>query len=123
MVDAEVRLPHSHPDCCLQPWVLPNSLLLLLQRTQNFDLCVIAYVVTCGACAVVTTTWQITMRGHKHDFKSICTPALQIDPAELHFLILHYLASGPCSQAVTDLEHQALANGLLPCRHDVFGEC
>lgn len=121
MVDAEVRLPHSDPDCCLQPF--SEQLLATAAACLHFDLCLIAYVVTCDACAKVTTTWQTTMRGHIHNVKATIIPHLQVDPAELHFLILHYLASGPCSQAVTELEHQALANGLLPCRHDVFGEC
>ncbi|KAL0034434.1 hypothetical protein WJX79_002167 [Trebouxia sp. C0005] len=45
----------------------------------------------------------------------------EIDPTELHFLILHYLAAGPCHDAARTLEQQAVANGLLPCRHDIFG--
>lgn len=47
---------------------------------------------------------------------------LQVDPAELHFLILHYLASGPCTAAARLLEQQALEHRLLPSRHDISGK-
>ena len=40
---------------------------------------------------------------------------------ELHFLILHYLASTPCAAAAEAFSREALAHGLLPRRHDPFG--
>ena len=46
-----------------------------------------------------------------------------MDAAELHYLILHYVAQGPCQQAVTALQQEAARNGLLPSRMDVFGKC
>lgn len=44
-----------------------------------------------------------------------------VDPAEVHFLILHYLSLGPCQNAVRGLAAEAEAHGLLPSRLDVFG--
>lgn len=45
---------------------------------------------------------------------------LQVDPEELHFLILHQLYQ-TCPAAATALEREATDRGLLPCRTDVFG--
>jgi len=47
---------------------------------------------------------------------------VQVDDAELHFLILHFLASGPCQQAVLALEQEAASNALLPMRTDFRGD-
>ena len=44
-----------------------------------------------------------------------------VDAGELHYLILHYLAQGPCQEAVAALQQEAPKNGLLPTRTDVFG--
>ena len=45
-----------------------------------------------------------------------------MDQAEVYFLILHYLSSGPCKEAAEVLEKQAIEAGLLPKRYDVLGE-
>lgn len=45
-----------------------------------------------------------------------------MDQAEVYFLILHYLSSGPCKEAAEVLEKQALEAELLPKRYDVLGE-
>ena len=44
-----------------------------------------------------------------------------VDPAELHFLLLHFLSAGPCQSAAKVLEEEAVAKGLLPSRTDIFG--
>lgn len=61
------------------------------------------------------------VRETNDDSQLIPVVFVQIDPAELHFLILHYLAAGPCRGALHTLELEALTNSLLPCRHDIFG--
>lgn len=48
--------------------------------------------------------------------------ACQVDDAELHFLILHFLASGPCRAAASALERDATSHSLLPTRIDFKGE-
>jgi hypothetical protein len=47
---------------------------------------------------------------------------VQVDDAELHFLILHFLASGPCQNAAVALEREAAARWLLPKRIDFEGD-
>ncbi len=47
--------------------------------------------------------------------------APSVNAAELHYLILHYLAQGPCQGAVAALQEEAGKHGLLPARTDVFG--
>jgi len=47
--------------------------------------------------------------------------ALQVDPTELHLLILLSLATGPCREAAAALEREAAAHGLLPVRTDFLG--
>ena len=44
-----------------------------------------------------------------------------VDASELHFLVLHHLRGLPCPDAAAAFEREALALGLLPRRHDVFG--
>ena len=46
----------------------------------------------------------------------------QVDLAELHFLLLHFLAKGPCRQAAASLQQEALQHQLLPSRTDFRGE-
>ena len=46
----------------------------------------------------------------------------QVDLAELYFLLLHFLAKGPCRQAVASLQQEALQHQLLPSRTDFRGE-
>ena len=46
---------------------------------------------------------------------------LQVEASELHFLILHFLAAGPCQRALRVLEEEAAQHGLLPARTDIFG--
>jgi len=46
---------------------------------------------------------------------------VDVDPAELHFLLLHFLFAGPCQHAAQVLEQEAVEKGLLPLRTDVFG--
>lgn len=47
--------------------------------------------------------------------------ALQLDASEVYFLILHWLADGPCKAAAQALLQDVQEQGLLPKRHDVFG--
>lgn len=46
---------------------------------------------------------------------------MQVDPAELHLLILLALAEGPCREAAALLEREAVRYGLLPVRTDFLG--
>ncbi len=46
----------------------------------------------------------------------------QVDLAELYFLLLHFLAKGPCRQAAASLQQEALQHQLLPSRTDFRGE-
>lgn len=46
---------------------------------------------------------------------------MQVDPAELHLLILLSLAEGPCREAAALLEREAVRYGLLPVRTDFLG--
>ena len=46
---------------------------------------------------------------------------LQVDPEELYFLLLHFLADGPCHEAVASLQQEALKHQLLPARTDFQG--
>ena len=46
---------------------------------------------------------------------------MDVDPAELHFLLLHFLFAGPCQNAAQVLEQEAVDKGLLPLRTDIFG--
>ena len=64
---------------------------------------------------------RVLVRETNPDSGLVPAVLVQIDPAELHFLILHYLAAGPCRGALRTLELEALTNSLLPCRHDIFG--
>ena len=53
---------------------------------------------------------------------SVCEQGSEdVDPAELHFLLLHFLSAGPCQSAAKVLEEEAVAKGLLPSRTDIFG--
>lgn len=47
--------------------------------------------------------------------------AHDMEEAEVMQLVLHWLASGPCSGAARTLEREALSLGLLPKRHDPTG--
>ena len=49
-------------------------------------------------------------------------PSGPIDPADLYFLILHFLAEGRCHQATAALQEEAAKHGLLPTRLDVYGK-
>jgi hypothetical protein len=55
-------------------------------------------------------------------YKACLLRALQVDDAELHFLILHFLASGPCRAAASTLERDATTHSLLPTRIDYEGD-
>ncbi len=55
-----------------------------------------------------------------HPEVNLCV--LQVDERELHFLVLHLLAAGPCQQAAAVLEKEALEHELLPTRTDIFGK-
>ncbi|KAK9840987.1 hypothetical protein WJX81_004207 [Elliptochloris bilobata] len=46
---------------------------------------------------------------------------VEVDPAELHLLILLSLAEGPCREAASLLEREAARHGLLPVRTDFLG--
>ncbi len=48
--------------------------------------------------------------------------AMQVDPAEVRFLILRFLDDGRCPEAVQALAQQLQQADLLPRRTDVFGE-
>lgn len=54
-----------------------------------------------------------------------CSPTvahrLQVDSGELYFLLLHFLAEGPCREAAASLQQEALTHQLLPARTDFQG--
>lgn len=54
-----------------------------------------------------------------------CSPSvvycMQVDQEELYFLLLHFLADGPCHEAAASLQHEALKHQLLPARTDFQG--
>jgi hypothetical protein len=52
---------------------------------------------------------------------SLLFPLCKVDDAEVHFLVLHYLALGPCKAAAEVLEAEASSHGLLPGRYDIMG--
>ena len=49
------------------------------------------------------------------------SPCLQVDSEELYFLLLHFLADGPCQEAAASLQQEALKYQLLPTRTDFRG--
>ncbi|KAK9864164.1 hypothetical protein WJX84_009425 [Apatococcus fuscideae] len=45
----------------------------------------------------------------------------QVQPEDLHYLILNYLQAGPCQAAASLLEQEAIQHKLLPRRTDIYG--
>jgi len=69
----------------------------------------------------LSSTMGHAARGGSSNASGSGSAAPQVDEGEVMALILHWLASGPCSDAAAALATEAQAKGLLPQRLDVRG--
>ena len=59
---------------------------------------------------------------HAHTLTDCISQGEEVDERELHFLIAHFLRTGPYTRAAEAFENEALELGLFPPRTDILGK-